>query len=164
MLLSAAVPEPGFLWWDARLRPRLGTVEVRIMDAQSRVTDAAALTAVVQCLVRRHAHAEQSSDTGPEVLAENRFLAARDGMHAQLIDDRARARRPARDALSEVLDDCRAIAARLGCSAELAQAEALARDHGAARQRRLVRRAGLAALSSWLGAEFLSTGRVMALA
>ena len=34
---SAAIPDPSFLWWDARLRPRLGTVEVRIMDAQSRV-------------------------------------------------------------------------------------------------------------------------------
>ena len=29
-----AIPEPTFLWWDARPQPRFGTVEVRIMDAQ----------------------------------------------------------------------------------------------------------------------------------
>src|SRR5690242_14817781 len=51
LLRSGAIPDPGFLWWDARPRPQLGTVEVRIMDAQSRVRDAAALAAVVHCLV-----------------------------------------------------------------------------------------------------------------
>ena len=94
MLRSEAIPDPGFLWWDVRLRPRLGTVEVRIMDAQSRVADAAALAAIVQCLIHRHAHARGTSDIGPEVLAENRFLAARDGMLAQLIDHRTSAAAP----------------------------------------------------------------------
>src|SRR4051794_5961879 len=47
-----AIPEPTFLWWDARLQPAFGTVEVRVMDAQTRVEDTAALTALVQCLVR----------------------------------------------------------------------------------------------------------------
>ena len=50
-----AIPEPTFLWWDVRLQPRLGTIEVRIMDAQTRVRDTAALAALVQCLVRREA-------------------------------------------------------------------------------------------------------------
>src|SRR3954466_205858 len=36
---SGAIRDPSFLWWDARIQPRFGTVEVRIMDAQSRVTD-----------------------------------------------------------------------------------------------------------------------------
>jgi gamma-glutamyl:cysteine ligase YbdK (ATP-grasp superfamily) len=27
---SNAIPEPGFFWWDARLQPQLGTVEVRL--------------------------------------------------------------------------------------------------------------------------------------
>ena len=31
-----AFPEPTFLWWDVRLQPRFGTVEVRIMDSQWR--------------------------------------------------------------------------------------------------------------------------------
>ena len=133
------------------------------MDAQSRVTDAAALTALVQCLVHRCAHGRASA-IGPEVLAENRFLAARDGMRAQLIDDRGRGRRPVLDAVRERVDDCRAVATRLGCSSDLARAEALARDQGAARQRRHVRRAGLAALPAWLAGEFAPAAQLTAAA
>jgi glutamate---cysteine ligase / carboxylate-amine ligase len=164
MLRSGAVPDPGFLWWDARLRPHLGTVEIRIMDAQSRLTDAAALTAVVQCLVHRHAHTQQAPDADPDVLAENRFLAARDGIGAHLIDECAGGMRPALDALTELLDGCRRVAGGLGCSSELARAEALLRDPGAARQRRHVRLAGLAALPSWLAEQFAPTAQLTAAA
>ena len=52
-----AIPEPTFLWWDARLQPRFGTLEVRIMDSQIRVADTAAIAALVQCLVRLEARA-----------------------------------------------------------------------------------------------------------
>jgi len=107
MLDAGAISEPGLLWWGVRLRPRLGTIEIRIMDAQPRVIDAAALTALVQCLVHLCAHGRRAHDPGPEVLAENRFLAARDGIGAQLIDDGARARRPALDAVRELLEECR---------------------------------------------------------
>jgi len=124
------------------------------MDAQSRVNDAAALTALVQCLVHLCAHGRRAHDAGPEVLAENRFLAARDGIGAQLIDDGARARRPALDAVRELLEECRPVATRLGCSSDLAQVEALAHDPGSARQRRRVTRAGLTALPAWLAEEF----------
>ena len=164
MLRAGAIPEPGFLWWDARLRPRLGTIEIRIMDAQSRVTDAAALTALVQCVVHRWSHGRQPTDIGPELLAENRFLAARDGVRAQLIDEGERARRPVMDSLRELLEDCRAVATRLGCSRELARAYALADDQGAARQRRHVRRAGLATLPAWLAEEFASAAQLTAAA
>ena len=86
--------------------------------------------------VVRRAHARGTSDIGPEVLAENRFLAARDGMLAQLIDHRTSAGRPAWDALMHLLDDCRPAAAELDCASELERAAALARDPGATRQRR----------------------------
>ena len=164
MLSAGAIPEPGFLWWDVRLRPRLGTVEVRIMDAQSRVADATALTAAVQCLVHRYAHGRRTRDVGPEVLAENRFLAARDGVGAELIDAGARVRRPLLDAARELLEDCRGVAAELGCSSDLARVEALTHDDGASRQRRVVGRAGLAALPAWLAGEFAPAARLSAAA
>jgi glutamate---cysteine ligase / carboxylate-amine ligase len=34
LIAPGALPDPSFLWWDLRLRPTLGTVEVRVMDAQ----------------------------------------------------------------------------------------------------------------------------------
>ena len=87
LIASGAIPDPSFLWWDVRLQPRLGTVEVRIMDAQSSLKDIAPLVALIQCLARVEYGASRVGPVpGIEVLSENRFLAARDGMDAQLID------------------------------------------------------------------------------
>jgi glutamate---cysteine ligase / carboxylate-amine ligase len=61
--------------------PVLGTVEVRVMDAQSAVGDSAALIALVQSLACLEPENEPTNGCiGPEVLAENRFVAARAGM------------------------------------------------------------------------------------
>ena len=129
-----AIPEPTFLWWDARLQPRFGTLEVRIMDSQIRVADTAAIAALVQCLVRLEADGEPV-DVPAEVLSENRFLAARDGMEARLVEPAAWCRRPVRDRLAELLDACAPFARELGCEAELADVARLAAEPGAARQR-----------------------------
>ena len=43
LLRCEAFAEPTFLWWDVRPQPRFGTVEVRILDAQSTVAETVAL-------------------------------------------------------------------------------------------------------------------------
>jgi carboxylate-amine ligase len=126
LVRSGAVPEPTFVWWDARLQPRLGTVEVRVMDAQTRSDDAATLAALVQCLVRRHAEEAGPYPEARELLDENRFLALRDGMEADLIDPRTGTMRPARDWLEDLLERCAGTAERLGCGPALADAARLA--------------------------------------
>jgi glutamate---cysteine ligase / carboxylate-amine ligase len=148
-----AIPEPTFLWWDARLQPRFGTLEVRIMDAQTHVADTAAIAALVQCLVRLDAEREPSAYS-PEVLSENRFLAARDGIEARLVEPAAWGRRPVRDSLGELLDACTPHARALGCTDELADVRRLAASPGAARQRELAGR-GLARLVEALADEFV---------
>jgi glutamate---cysteine ligase / carboxylate-amine ligase len=137
-----AIPEPTFLWWDARLQPRFGTLEVRIMDAQTRVEDTAAIAALVQCLVRLESERDPGPDDAPEVLAENRFIAARDGMAAKLIEPTLDGLRPVRDRLAELLDACVPHARSLGCSDELDAVARLAAAPGAVRQRELAERAG----------------------
>jgi carboxylate-amine ligase len=161
MLCSVAVPDPSHLWWDARLQPRLGTVEVRVMDAQTRLTDVAALAALVQCLVRCHADDGARDATEAEVLAENRFLAARDGMDAVLIAPRSGGR-AASDVLAERLEACLPYAAELGCVSELAHVAALAGDPGHARQRRLAAREGLHGLVASLAEDFAPARRAVA--
>jgi carboxylate-amine ligase len=159
LLRCDAIPEPTFLWWDARLQPRLGTVEVRIMDAQTRVRDTAALVALVQCLVR-HEAADRDRPrvpTTPEVVEENRFLAARDGMAARLVEPAAGACLPVADALAAALEACAPHAELLGCGQELAAAEALAARPGADRQRALATRGdGLTAVLAAMHGEFVS--------
>jgi carboxylate-amine ligase len=151
---SGAIPDPSFVWWDVRLQPHLGTVEVRVLDAQSRVADTAALVALVQCLVRLHAEDDAPApEELPEVLAENRFLAARDGVRARLIG-RAGTRVPVRQLLVARLAACRPVAARLGCERELRGVLRLARDPGDERQRAGARRGGLVPVVEALAAEF----------
>jgi carboxylate-amine ligase len=151
---TGAIPDAGFLWWDVRLRPHIGTVEIRVMDAQSRPADAAPLVAAVQCLVREHAERDAGPGPLPEVLAENRFLAARDGLRAELIDVARGARRPAADVVAELVEACAPRAAHLRCVTELAGVRALAADPGATRQRAIARREGLAALPRRLAEQF----------
>ena len=110
LIRCGAIPEPTFIWWDVRLQPKLGTLEVRVMDAQTRIRDTAALAALVQCLVRIEAldgMAEPELVHADEVLDENRFLAARDGIDAQLLDPQPRPLRarlgPAGDARRRLL-------------------------------------------------------------
>jgi carboxylate-amine ligase len=137
LVRSGAINDPSFLWWDVRLQPRYGTVEVRIMDGQSTVEDVAAIAALVQTLARLEL--ERPDDAEPdartvELIAENRFLAARDGMAARLIDVRSGGRVSASEQLERIVCACRRHARRLRCERELAGVRRLADRNGAVRQ------------------------------
>lgn len=157
---SGAVPDPTFLWWDVRPQPRLGTVEVRVMDAQMETDDTAAIVALVQSLSRMALEdGRDEPDAPPEVLAENCFLAARDGMDALLIDPRRGALRPIAELLAETVERCRPHAARLGCARELALVGGLAARNGAERQRgRLMAGGGLGEVLEMLAESFRPCG------
>ncbi|HWH09896.1 MAG TPA: YbdK family carboxylate-amine ligase [Solirubrobacteraceae bacterium] len=137
LLRCDAFPEPTFLWWDVRLQPRFGTIEVRIMDAQTTTADSAGLVALVQSLVRLEVEEGFASPDlvgAPEVLDENRFLAARDGIDADLIVPSAGRRMPARDVLAGTLAACLPHAEELGCASELDAVRQLSDRPGRARQ------------------------------
>jgi glutamate---cysteine ligase / carboxylate-amine ligase len=158
LLRCGAFPEPTFLWWDVRLQPRWGTVEVRIMDAQITLEDSAGLVALVQSLVHmeatRDATAPQSKISA-ELLAENRFLAARDGMQARFLDTELESQVSAHDVLSSALEDCADHAEELGCREQLEGLHELSRNPGAERQRERAREgAGLVGLVEALADAF----------
>jgi glutamate---cysteine ligase / carboxylate-amine ligase len=137
-LRAGALPEPTFLWWDVRPQPRFGTVEVRVMDAQSQIDETATLVALVQAIARlelEEGYASKDIIGAEEVLAENRFLAARDGVDARLIDPTTESLRPLNDQLIELLESVHDHAATLGCLEQLAGISTLAAAPGASRQR-----------------------------
>ncbi len=108
------------------------------MDAQCSVERAAALTALVQCLVRLEAtegFAPAHLIHAQEVLEENRFLAARDGVEASLVDPARERRVPVRALVEPLLEACAPHAAELGCEAELGLVPLLLDEGGAQRQR-----------------------------
>jgi carboxylate-amine ligase len=153
-----AFPEPTFLWWDVRPQPGFGTVEVRIMDAQITASETAALGALVQSVARLELEEGYHADPqAPEVLAENRFLAARDGMGARLIDQAAERRVPARELLARLLEAARPHAADLGCENLLEMLVMLGEEPGAKRQRRVAKEVGsLPGLVGLLSKAFVS--------
>jgi glutamate---cysteine ligase / carboxylate-amine ligase len=159
---AGAFPEPTFLWWDVRLQPRFGTVEVRIMDAQSSLRDVGALVALTQAVARLEAEehfAPEALLDAPEVLAENRFLAARDGVQAEFVDPISRRRVPLITAARELLEAARPHARQLGGLPELEAVQELLDAPPAERQRALARRpAGLAGVVESLSAGFTRAG------
>ena len=142
---SGALDDHTYLWWDVRLQPTWGTVEIRIMDAQVSVEQIAALVALVQCLVRLEVLEGYASSRvlhAQEVLEENRFLAARDGVDAKLIDPDIGTCVPVSEIAHEVVDACMPHAADLGCADELALVRNLVDKPPAARQRELAGETG----------------------
>ena len=53
LIRTDTMPDATYIWWDVRPQPRFGTVEVRIMDAQSGLDRVGPLVALVQSLARR---------------------------------------------------------------------------------------------------------------
>jgi glutamate---cysteine ligase / carboxylate-amine ligase len=74
------------IWWDVRLHPRLGTVEVRELDSQSRLDEVAALAALIQALARFEAESRREPPP-TEAIAWSAFHAARDGLDAEVLAD-----------------------------------------------------------------------------
>jgi len=122
LIRSGALPEPTFLWWDVRPQPRYGTVEVRVMDAQTSVDRTIPLVALVQCLAKLECEEGYASSTllaAAEVLEENRFLAARDGVEARLISPEDGRRVSVRNLMDDLMPALFSHAQDLGCESEL---------------------------------------------
>ena len=155
---TGCIPDYTHIWWDVRPQPRLGTIEVRICDAQTRIESTAALAAFIQSLVATLGSAFECDEPLPScpdlVLEENRWRALRDGLQARLIDPDGE-ERPAPDAIRALVERCAPAAEALGCAEELELVEEiLARGNGADEQRRIHAETGsLHAVARWLAEE-----------
>lgn len=128
-----------YLWYDVRPHPRLGTVEVRAMDSQTRVEHTVALSALVVALVKllveEPPRGSEADDAPWEILDENRWLAARHGLDADLYDLRAGRRRGVRELTEALCSRVAPHARELGCERELEGVEDILRaGNGALRQ------------------------------
>jgi glutamate---cysteine ligase / carboxylate-amine ligase len=132
------------IWWDIRLHPRFGTVEIRICDAVTRVEDAVALAAFCQALVKMYS---EHYAVGAEIpsyhrilTTENKWLAARYGLEAPVMDlaTGRRNRLPVAQLIRRTLKEIEPHARELGSDRELEGInEILAKGNGSDRQRRI---------------------------
>src|SRR5690242_12303986 len=90
MVEARVIEDYTYLWHDVRPHPQFGTVEVRVMDSQTRVEHTLGLAALVQGLVKElceHFEAGKQLSKYPfEMLDENKWLAARHGLEGELVD------------------------------------------------------------------------------
>jgi carboxylate-amine ligase len=115
---AAEVPDYTWFWWKLRPHPRLGTVEIRALDAQTSLEDLAALVALTHCLARHAATADPEPDLPRELLDEGAFRAARYGVDARLPDAEGHPR-AVREIVDELLPTLGDHARELGCADEL---------------------------------------------
>src|SRR3954454_10226943 len=139
MIESRTIEDYTYLWYDVRPHPNFGTVEIRVMDAQTRVEHTLGLAALVQAMVKElceHFDAGKRLSTYPyEMLDENKWLAARHGLDQELVDLPKTRRVLTRELAMRVLERIRHHAEELGSADELdGIQDLLDRGTGASRQ------------------------------
>jgi carboxylate-amine ligase len=146
---SGCISDYTRIWWDVRPHPRFGTVELRICDAVTRLDDAVAIAAYFQALVKLLCEEVDAGRTPASfhriLTTENKWLAARYGLDAPLIDlagDRSE-RIPASELVRRTLGAIEPHARELGGERELEGIDAILADgNGASAQLRSWRRSG----------------------
>jgi glutamate---cysteine ligase / carboxylate-amine ligase len=122
MIQSKAIEDYTYLWYDVRPHPNFGTVEIRAMDAQTRVEHTLAIAALIQAMVKElaeHYDAGKSLSRYPyEMLDENKWLAARHGLEGELVDLPRNDRVSAAELTRRLMDRLRPHSEELGSAEE----------------------------------------------
>ncbi|MDX8153433.1 carboxylate-amine ligase [Patulibacter brassicae] len=139
LMRSGVMSDPTYVWHDVRPQPKLGTVEVRVCDGQTRVEHTVALAALIQAMVHElAAHYEADAQLGDypwQILDENKYLAAIHGMEGELVDLPSSDRVATKELAQRLLDRLREHAQELGSEDALEGiSDILARGTGADRQ------------------------------
>jgi carboxylate-amine ligase len=87
---TGSFPDHTKLWWECRLHPGFGTIEVRAPDAQAAAADVETVATVVWSLARwlleRYRRGEPLPAHPVWAIAENRWRAAADGVEGRLVN------------------------------------------------------------------------------
>ncbi|SMY12252.1 glutamate--cysteine ligase [Brevibacterium jeotgali] len=151
MKRTGVIDELTEIRWDLRPAPHWGTVEVRVCDGLSTLSEITAVTAFVQCLVDDFSARLDVGETLPTMPdwfhVENKWRAARYGMDAIIIEDAAANERLVTEVIADEVERLRPVAVRLGCVEELELMNGFA-TWGAGYQRQRARLAETGSLTS----------------
>jgi glutamate---cysteine ligase / carboxylate-amine ligase len=120
MVDAGAMDDYTYCWWDVRPHPKMGTIELRVLDSQTNLKYTSYLTALTQCLV-----AQVLEEVGPHepynrhLAMENKWRAAMHGVDAAFYDAREGTTVPARDLARGLVEHLKPHAQDLGCENEL---------------------------------------------
>jgi glutamate---cysteine ligase / carboxylate-amine ligase len=157
---AGAMADRSQWWWEARLHPSFGTVEVRVPDTQTTVAETTGLAAVVHALMawlaERHEAGEALAPAPTWRIEENRWSACRHGLDGTMADLLTGEVAATRERAAMLLGELAGPAERVGCAAELARVSTTLEANGGARQRSIAAQGGDArAVAAWLASRFL---------
>ncbi len=132
LINAGCIAEPTKIWWDVRPHPTFPTLEFRIFDCVTRVDDVIAIAALLQALVAKLIQLRRRNITWRlyrrELIAENKWLAVRDGIDGNLIDFGKEESVPLRFLMSELLEILQDVVEPLGIQNEIAHVETILRE------------------------------------
>lgn len=155
--------DPSRWWWELRPHPVHGTLELRVPDAQTTLSEAAGVIAFAQALVATLAARYDAGETLTVVptwrIAENRFSALRNGVDGTMIDLETGEPHGTRERLHALVDEVEPRARELGSEDLLVHTRASIERNGAIRQREAFADVGMRPLAEWLAERFLLPDR-----
>jgi carboxylate-amine ligase len=129
LMKGGAVRDASYFWWAIRPARKFPTLELRIADVCTRVSDGVAIAALFRALIatlvaRPELGARRTTHTR-RVIDENRWSAKRDGIAAKFIDEESQAATPLRELVPRMLTLIEPEAGRLGCGPALQRIESI---------------------------------------
>ena len=144
MVESGSMDDYTYCWWDVRPHPKIGTIELRVLDSQTSLGYTTSLTALTQCIV-----ADVLEEVGPhepydrELAVENKWRSSRHGMNATFYDAGEKASVPAKEMARDLVERLKPHAQDLGCENELEGVlDIVEGGTGSQRQREIYERSG----------------------
>ncbi len=127
------------IWWDLRIHPVYPTLEFRICDVPMRLDETIALAAIMQAVIAKQYKLMQQNlsfrNYRRALINENKWRAARYGVHGKLIDFGKEAEVPFSQLLEELIEFVDDVVDELNCREEVNYLrEIVKRGTGADRQ------------------------------
>jgi glutamate---cysteine ligase / carboxylate-amine ligase len=130
LLAAGDLPDYTYVWWDVRPHPNLGTVEVRVMDAQSSLERVAGLAALIHGLAIHEALDRPRAWLERDPIEESVFRATSHGLEARLLSGGRL--RPVPELAREAVELARPHLRERGADAPLDQIERILYEGGGA--------------------------------
>lgn len=139
---AGSIEKARHIWWNVRVHPTYGTVEIRACDVQMSLRRTAAIVALCQALVVSYADRHRAGEAMPAqelaYLEDGRFKGMRFGLDANVCDPESGDVTPMREQVRRMIELAGDAAARLGSEEHLrVVAEIAARGNEAGVQRAL---------------------------
>jgi len=122
-------PDNTMIWWDARPRPALGTIEVRISDMCTTIDETICIAAIIQTFALYFIKLRESNLSWriyrTKLIEENKWRAMRHGIDGKMIDFGKEQEVATRFLLREALELIQECAEELGTQDEIAYLETI---------------------------------------